>query len=74
MILDEFQFRMFSGSEEMDSSRNAIAMTMYRWTNGEVPYKFDEEVDVVPENVRIQIKNIVAEMNSQISGCIYIRY
>ena len=73
MVLDDFQFRMLSGSEDMDSSRNAIAMERYRWTNGEVPYKFDEEVDVVPENVRNQINNIIAEMNSQISGCTYIR-
>ena len=60
-------------TEEMDSLKNAIAMKRYRWTNGEVPYKFDDEVDVVPENVRKQIKNIIGEMNSQISGCTYIR-
>ena len=67
MVLDDFQFRMLSGSEDMDLSRNAIALKRYRWTNGKVPYKFDEEVDVVPENVRNQIKNVIAEMNSQIS-------
>ena len=73
MILDEFQLKMLSGSEGMDSSRNAIALKKYRWTNGEVPYKFDEEVDVVPENIRNQIKSVVAEMNSKISGCTYVR-
>ena len=73
MILAEDQFKMHFGTEEERAvllERQGIPGSNYRWTYKAIPYDFGSEVS---SSNRALISSAVADFNSRMSGCVYIR-
>ena len=71
MMLNTVQFKLNFGSEEekADLNRQAIAYNFFRWPNGILPFQFSSEVS---SSNRRYIKEVIADFNTALSGCIQI--
>ena len=73
MVLTEEQFKRNLGTDEEKAAlmdRQGINGNSYRWTNKELPFEFSSEVT---SSNRALINSAVADFNSRMSGCVYIR-
>ena len=73
MILTEEQFKLHFGTDEEKAvllERQGIPGSNYRWTYKTVPYDFSSEVT---SSNRALINSAMADFNSRMSGCVYVR-
>ena len=71
MRMNEHQYTLFYGTEEEKKlTRNAHPSDSARWTNGEMPYKFDS--GVTSDNQQM-VKDCMDDFNKNFEGCLNVR-
>ena len=71
MRYNEHQMMLFYGNEEeQELARNAHPSPSARWTNGEMPYKFDSGVTAANQQM---VKDCMDDFNTNFQGCLNVR-
>jgi len=71
MRYNEHQMMLFYGNElEQELARNAHPSPSARWTNGEMPYKFDSGVTAANQQM---VKDSMDDFNTNFQGCLNVR-
>ena len=71
MRYNEHQMMLFFGNEEeQELARNAHPSPSARWTNGEMPYKFDSGVTAANQQM---VKDCMNDFNTKFQGCLNVR-
>ena len=71
MRYNEHQMMLFYGNElEQELARNAHPSPSARWTNGEMPYKFDSGVTAANQQM---VKDSMDNFNTNFQGCLNVR-
>ena len=73
MDISDEQYNFLNGTDDGSSESFWPNDTLFQWIDGIIPYQFDPNA-TFDANYKERIIKVIHHLNSELSGCIFIRY